>query len=95
MKQLHCPELQGTQPWNVEEEDLGCVLCGLECKKGGSTQRWVSHELSSSAEAGTQGQKGSEEMEAPYPLNSLRHLEGLSLPLHIGQKIGVKSSRTG
>ena len=68
---------------------------GYRAYKGSSTQRWVSRELNSSADVGTQDQKGPGSMEVPCPLNPLRHLEGLSLSWPREQKIWAKSERKG
>lgn len=77
-----------TQVWNVEEEDLGCDLCRQHTKVGkqwAGLTSWSRHEKSRRVRS----------MEVSCPLNSLRHLEGLSLSQHVGQKIWVKSPRTG
>lgn len=78
-----------SQVWNMEEEDLGCDLCRVQHtkvgKQGAGLTTWSRHEKS----------RRVRRHGGACPLNSLRHLEGLSLSQHTAQKIWVKSPRTG
>ena len=78
-----------TQVWNVEEEDPGCDLCRVQHTKVG--RQWAGLTSWSRHEKPRRVRRHG----GACPFNSLRHLEGLSLSQHIGQKIWVKSPRTG
>lgn len=85
MKQLHHPEPEGRPAihgFGMWRRRTWAVTCAED-----STQRWGSNELGSPAEAGAKSQEGSGDKEVSCPLNSLRHLEGLGLSQHVGQKI--------
>lgn len=62
---------------------------GTACVKG----RWVNHELSSSAEAGTQPEEA-QKKEVPCSLGSLRHSQGLSF-IEYGTKDLSQISKVG